>query len=302
MAVFGNGGEAGSKDLETLKIFLDRMTEGDYSPLPIKEFEDREFVSKFNSFLSSVESRERRLKGQAAKSGDTLTATAGEHDRRLDIKLAEIKQLRVPNQEMSSSIRNVQNAVEHIQDSTRTAKLSSDRGMIAMETSGTAVALSVEQIGKVNEQIAVFREKADKISQIIDMVKHIAKKSGLLALNASIEAARAGEAGRSFSVVANQIKNLSANTTASADDVVKYVEELMTEIEDLEKVMEKATDTLQSGNQGVQDSQQMLKEVFAQIAVVTADIEAINKEIDKQSALNRDMASNIESIAETKFR
>ncbi|MBE5878515.1 MAG: hypothetical protein E7288_00855 [Lachnospiraceae bacterium] len=228
-------------------------------------------------------------------------ASKGDIDKRLEIKLAEVKQLRVPNQEMGSAIRNVQNAVGHIQDSTRTAKLSSDKGMAAMEDSGVAVARCVEQIGKVNEQISVFREKAEKISEIIDMVKHIAKKSGLLALNASIEAARAGEAGRSFAVVANQIKNLSANTTASADDVVKYVDELMAEIEDLEKAMEKATQTLENGNQGVQDSQQMLKEVFAQIAVVTEDIESINKEIDKQSALNRDMAANIESIAEARF-
>ncbi len=225
-----------------------------------------------------------------------------DNDRRLEIKLAEVKQLRVPNQEMGSAIRNVQNAVGHIQDSTRTAKLSSDKGMVAMEDSGAAVALCVEQIGKVNEQIGVFREKAEKINEIIDMVKHIAKKSGLLALNASIEAARAGEAGRSFAVVANQIKNLSANTTASADDVVKYVDELMAEIEDLEKAMEKATQTLENGNKGVQDSQQMLKEVFAQIAVVTEDLESINKEIDKQSALNRDMASNIETISESRFR
>ena len=99
-------------------------------------------------------------------------------DRRLEIKLAEVKQLRVPNQEMGSAIRNVQNAVGHIQDSTRTAKLSSDKGMVAMEDSGAAVALCVEQIGKVNEQIGVFREKAEKINEIIDMVKHIAKKSG----------------------------------------------------------------------------------------------------------------------------
>lgn len=224
-----------------------------------------------------------------------------DQDKRLEIKLAEVKQLRVPNQEMGTAIRNVQSAVEHIQNSTRTAKVSSDKGMLAMENSGRAVAKSTEQLVKVNEQIIVFREKAEKISEIIDMVKHIAKKSGLLALNASIEAARAGEAGRSFAVVANQIKNLSANTTASADDVVKYVEELMAEIEELEKVMNQATETLASGNAGVQDSQLMLKEVFEQIAVVTEDIEQINGEIDKQSSLNRTMAANIESIAETRL-
>lgn len=230
------------------------------------------------------------------------TSTGADNSKRLEIKIAEVKQLRIPNQEMASSIRAVQGAVSHIQESTRQAKASSDRSMSAMENSSAVVAHSTEQINKANEQIAVFKEKAEKISEIIDMVKQIAKKSGLLALNASIEAARAGEAGRSFSVVANQIKNLSANTTASADDVVKYVEELMAEIEDLEKAMNTTTKSLEEGNKSVQDSMVTLKEVFGQISVVTTDIESINKEIRKQSSLNEDMTNSIESIAESKFR
>ncbi|MDE5679152.1 MAG: chemotaxis protein, partial [Lachnospiraceae bacterium] len=79
----------------------------------------------------------------------------------------------------------------------------------------------------MHDQISNFKEKAIKINEILDMVKKIAQKSGLLALNASIEAARAGEAGKGFAVVANQIKDLSSNTTSSAEDVVKYVAELM---------------------------------------------------------------------------
>lgn len=296
MAVYENGGGDSNK----LMLYLDRLIAGDYSPIPTREFEDKEFATKFNSFLSAVEARERSLKGQSTKAGlgHERKIDGYEVDKRLDIKLAEIKQLRVPNQEMGASIRNIQNAAGQIQGSTRAARISSDRGMAAIESSGKSVARSTEQLVKVNEQIAVFREKAEKISEIIDMVKHIAKKSGLLALNASIEAARAGEAGRSFAVVANQIKNLSANTTASADDVVKYVEELMTEIEELERAMEHATKTLNGGNQGVQESQAMLKEVFDQLATATSEIDEIFQEIDKQSTLNRSMASSIESIAE----
>lgn len=54
----------------------------------------------------------------------------------------------------------------------------------------------------------------DAIFKLLESVEGLAKRTNLLALNASIEAARAGEVGRGFAVVANEVRNLSS---ASAD-------------------------------------------------------------------------------------
>ena len=86
------------------------------------------------------------------------------------------------------------------------------------------------------------------------MVKKVASQSNLLALNASIEAARAGEAGKGFAVVADQVRQLSGNTAESAEDIVKYVTELRTDIGELALSMNETTSKLAEGNEKVEQS------------------------------------------------
>ena len=64
---------------------------------------------------------------------------------------------------------------------------------------------------------------AEEIGGIVDMITKIAEQTNLLALNATIEAARAGEAGRGFSVVASEIKELSRETTAATAKIAQMI-------------------------------------------------------------------------------
>lgn len=57
------------------------------------------------------------------------------------------------------------------------------------------------------------------IETFVTDIQNITKKANLLALNASIEAARAGEAGRGFSVVANEVKEVSNTIREIAESI-----------------------------------------------------------------------------------
>ncbi|MEU0561770.1 methyl-accepting chemotaxis protein [Dactylosporangium sp. NPDC006015] len=53
------------------------------------------------------------------------------------------------------------------------------------------------------------------IATVAGLIQAVADQTKLLALNATIEAARAGEAGKGFGVVANEVKDLAAQTAAA---------------------------------------------------------------------------------------
>lgn len=278
---------------------MDQIIEGNFCTLDEAVFHNKQFAQKFNvmliSFLKSNNNFVMRLNESMTKIGDS--SCVKEMIEQVNSQTTAINDMRGSSQDLGDSIQNIQNAVQNIQQNTHDVIQTADLCIDEMNFSISTVDDSSQRILKINEQVALFQEKVIKINEIIDMVKKIAQKSGLLALNASIEAARAGEAGRGFAVVANQIKDLSSNTTASAEDVVKYVAEIMTGITSLAESISFTTNQLQDGNENMHKSIDDINIMNQNLSKISNEIDGIYEEINNQSALTQSFMAAINSIA-----
>lgn len=83
-------------------------------------------------------------------------------------------------------------------------------------------------IAKTNEAMTKLNNATKDITPIANIISKISGQTRMLALNAGIEAQRAGEAGKAFSVVADEVKNLAEQTQEASEDIIKrivYIEE-----------------------------------------------------------------------------
>jgi methyl-accepting chemotaxis protein len=85
------------------------------------------------------------------------------------------------------------------------------------------VRVSVNEAETTNQQIAGLAEAAQKIGDVVKLIRDIAGQTNLLALNATIEAARAGEAGRGFAVVASEVKSLAVQTAKATEEIAAQI-------------------------------------------------------------------------------
>ncbi len=85
------------------------------------------------------------------------------------------------------------------------------------------VRVSVNEAEATDQQIAGLAHAAQKIGDVVKLIRDIAGQTNLLALNATIEAARAGEAGRGFAVVASEVKSLAVQTAKATEEIASQI-------------------------------------------------------------------------------
>ena len=216
-------------------------------------------------------------------------------------RVAEVVQ-RV-TQSSAESLAAIRARSESLTKESETATTNTQKVAIsAEELAQTAAAIGL----RVNEADALARTAADtsrlaiasvdslqnssaKIGNVIKLIATIAKRSNLLALNATIEASRAGEAGRGFTVVASEVKELSIQTQQAT-------EQIRADIESLQRDADVSIKAVRRIFEVVGTIRPLFSEVAGAVEQQTATSNALSQSASETSRFVGDVAASAREI------
>ncbi len=233
--------------------------------------------------------------------------------------LASIHQSTIAMQDNSNQLSNASVQLAH---RTEQQANSLEETVATMETIGKTVEASAEIAARADKAVDLTNRNArssaqvvedtvnamrriegasSKINTIIDVIDNIAFQTNLLALNAGIEAARAGNAGKGFSVVAQEVRELSQRSAEAAQEIRNLIRGSSAEVRDGALLVEKTSSALSD----IIDQVTEIRGDVASIAQATKDqsrsvseVNAALSQIDKITQRNAAMVEETNAASQ----
>lgn len=158
--------------------------------------------------------------GQISQAMEQLSSAAEEMAENVQNISDRMDEIGEAVNDISASAGQLQKDSEEMQDNSRKAGE-------GMEKILSGSSRSVESVDTITAKIHETNDYIEKIDEAVALIFSISGQTNLLSLNASIEAARAGEAGRGFAVVAEEIRKLSEQSAAGAEQIKELAQGIM---------------------------------------------------------------------------
>jgi methyl-accepting chemotaxis protein len=164
-----------------------------------------ELPDAFRRMLDSLRSMVREIRGTSvdlASAATEILAASQEQESAAASQSSAMEEINRTMESLAASAAHVSDSVQGVVANAEQTLSTTDR-----------------MVSRITELSA----HANRIGEILDVIREIADRSDLLALNGSLEASRAGDSGHGFALVATEMRRLAERVTASVEDVKKLV-------------------------------------------------------------------------------
>ena len=143
---------------------------------------------------------------------------------------------------------------------------------------------------------ALQKQFADMVREV-SIIRDIAQKTNLLALNANIEAARVGDVGRGFAVVAEEIRKLAKTTEQSVVSIGGGVSNIDGALAAMTQGTVEFTARIEGGQNRVDEMNAQFKAIASNVSELVDDTVQATRELNQQSSRLRDLDAHFGTMA-----
>ncbi len=185
-------------------------------------------------------------------------------------------------QTSAQALEEINQSVGHVDAQAKENALHAAEANALATDSRAAARRGYDAVTELVTAMKEIQQSGAKIAVVAKLIDDIAFQTNLLALNAAVEAARAGRQGKGFSVVADEVRNLSARSAKAAKETGEMVAAM--------------TDRMRAGAELAVKSDNEFREIVEATSRVAVIFQDISSASDAQSTAVAQIAGGLGQI------
>ena len=226
--------------------------------------------------LSSLVAEIRSSAARVNMAGNQVAQGSAQLSQRTEQQAGSLQQTVAAIGELSAAVRSNAQAARELDSLTTQLADKAGSGQTAMT--------------ETMDAMRAMNEAAQRVFEVVGVIDDVAFQTGMLSLNAAIEAARAGEAGRGFSVVASEVRQLAQRVADSAEEIRNLITTASDQIHLSDARLAVANGAMQELAGGVHEVSTRLRDISTASTQQSGGLEEVATNVGNLDEITRDNA------------
>jgi methyl-accepting chemotaxis protein len=293
------------RDVSRLSALLDSVAQGDLSKVPsLDKPADQATASLAVVFADTVLSLRRlvrQLSGVAdhlASNAKELASTATGHVGAVEQQSSAVAQTTSTIEELAATASTIASTAVRVAKFAGSTRRDVDLGITSVSAATESMHAIRARVAELGTRTGRLDDRVARIAATTRVIDELAKRTTMLAVNASIEAARVGENGEGFATVANEIAALAAKARASTSAIAAIVAELEKEVATTAAVNTEGVDAVAVGLERQAEVERALARISDRVDDTTRAAHDITNATRQQRVASDAVVSAMHTVTE----